>query len=75
MRNILEKCSYKGSELEHMVLAANEIYTFEQLSTMIQASNIELKNALIDLGAFQIDGNINENINNCTIKVYKLITC
>lgn len=58
LRDILEKCSYKGSELENEVLESNELYTFEQLSPIIQASDSELKNALKELGAFQIDGNI-----------------
>lgn len=58
LRDILEKCSYKGSELENEVLESNELYTFEQLSPIIQASDSELKNALKELGAFQIDGNM-----------------
>lgn len=56
MRSILEKCSYKGSELENEVLASNSLYTFEQLSAKIQSSNGELKDALKELGAFQLDG-------------------
>lgn len=56
MRSILEKCSYKGSELENDVLASNTMFTFDQLSAKIQASNHELKDALKELGAFQIDG-------------------
>ncbi|XP_025415371.1 sister chromatid cohesion protein DCC1 [Sipha flava] len=56
LRNLLEKCSYKGSELENEVLTSNEMYNFEKLSALIQASDNELKCALKDLGAFQIDG-------------------
>jgi sister chromatid cohesion protein DCC1 len=63
LRNLLEKCSYKGSELENEVLTSNEMYNFEKLSALIQASDNELKCALKDLGAFQIDGNIVKNIN------------
>lgn len=60
LRNLLENCSYKGSELEHTVLATSKMYTFENLSAMIQASNDELRNALINIGAFQIEGNMNK---------------
>lgn len=63
MRNLLEKCSYKGSELEKEVLASNEMYTFEHLSAIIQASDDQLKDALKEMGAFQIDGNKNKNYN------------
>ncbi|VVC28265.1 Sister chromatid cohesion protein Dcc1 [Cinara cedri] len=56
LRNLLEKCSYKGSELEHTVLETNEMFTFEHLSAIIQASDVQLKNALLDMGAFQING-------------------
>lgn len=58
MRSILDKCSYKGSELEDEVFASSEMYNFEKLSVLIQASDSELKCALEDIGAFQIDGNI-----------------
>jgi len=61
LRSILEKCSYKGSELEPEVLASNKMYTFENLLAEIQASDYELKDALKELGAFQINGNVNEN--------------
>lgn len=63
MRNLLDKCSYKGSELENEVLTSNEMYNFEKLSVLIQASDSELKCALKDLDAFQIDGNIVKTIN------------
>lgn len=56
MRNVLSKSSYKGSELENEVLTSNKIYTFADLSTIIQASDDELKNALKEIGAFEIDG-------------------
>jgi len=62
LRTLLEKCSYKGSELENDVLASNELYTFEKLSAKIQASDGELKDGLREIGAFQIDGNINEKM-------------
>lgn len=61
LRNLLDKCSYKGSELENEVLASNKIYTFANLSTIIQASDSELKNALKEIGAFEIDGIIMMN--------------
>lgn len=63
LRSLLEKCSYKGSELEKEVLASNEMYTFEHLSAIIQASDDQLKDALKEMGAFQIDGNKNNNYN------------
>lgn len=59
LRSLLEKCSYKGSELESEVKESNKLYTFEQLSAQIQASDGELKNGLKEIGAFQLDGNIN----------------
>lgn len=58
LRYLLEKSSYKGSELENEVLVSNELYTFDKLSADIQASNGELKNALKEIGAFEIDGNV-----------------
>lgn len=61
LRNLLEKCSYKGSELENEVLASSQMYTFENLSTIIQASDNELKIALKEIGSFEIDGSINKN--------------
>lgn len=61
MRSILEKCNYKGSEHENEVLASNSMYTFEQLSAKVQSSNSELKDALKELGAFQLDGIKNKN--------------
>lgn len=61
LRCILEKCSYKGSELEPDVLTSNKMYTFENLLAEIQASDCELKEALKELGAFQINGNLNKN--------------
>lgn len=57
LRDLLKKCSYKGSELEKEVLASNKMYTFEDLSAKIQASDNELKDALKEMGTFQIDGN------------------
>ncbi|XP_008185811.1 sister chromatid cohesion protein DCC1 [Acyrthosiphon pisum] len=57
LRHLLKNCSYKGSELEKEVLATSEMYTFEHLSAKIQASDNELKDALKEMGAFQIDGN------------------
>lgn len=62
LRTLLEKCSYKGSELENDVLASNELYTFEKLSAKIQASDGELKDGLKEIGAFQLDGEINKKI-------------
>lgn len=56
LRYLLEKCSYKGSELENEVLASNELYTWEMLSAKIQASDSELKNGLKEIGAFELDG-------------------
>ncbi|KAL5242866.1 hypothetical protein ACI65C_010276 [Semiaphis heraclei] len=56
LRDLLKKCSYKGSELEKEVLASNKMYTFEDLSAKIQASDNELKDALKEMGTFQIDG-------------------
>lgn len=67
LRNLLEKCSYKGSELEKEVLASNEMYTFEHLSAKIQASDDQLKEALKEMGAFQVDGNT--NLNNSSDKI------
>jgi len=55
LRSILEKCSYKGSELEPEVLASNKMYTFQNLLAEIQASDYELKVALKELGAFEIN--------------------
>jgi len=37
------------------------MYTFENLLAEIQASDCELKEALKELGAFQINGNLNKN--------------
>lgn len=68
MRNLLKNCSYKGSELEKEVLATCEMYTFEHLSAKIQASDNELKYALKEMGAFQIDGNLNKYINSIVPK-------
>lgn len=63
LRNLLDKSSYKGSELENEILASNKLYTFEDLSAKIQASDSELKIGLKEIGAFQINGIINKNIN------------
>lgn len=59
LRNLLNRSSYKGSELENEILASNKMYTFEDLSSKIQASEKELKIALKDMGAFQINGILN----------------
>lgn len=59
MRILLDKCSYRGSELEDEVLKSNEMFTFQNLSSKIQASDGEMKSALEEIGAFQIDGNVN----------------
>ncbi|XP_022175056.1 sister chromatid cohesion protein DCC1 [Myzus persicae] len=56
LRELLKKCSYKGSELEKEVLRFSETYTSEDLLAKIQASDDELKDALKEMGAFQIDG-------------------
>lgn len=56
LRTLLNSSSYKGSELENEILASNEVYTFKDLSSKIQASDEELKVALNDIGAFQING-------------------
>lgn len=58
MRNLLEKSSYKGSELENEVLASCEMYTFEELSAKIQASDDQLRDALKEMGAFQMEGDL-----------------
>jgi len=68
LRYLLKKCSYKGSELEKEVLATSEMYTFEHLSAKIQASDNELKDALKEMSAFQIDGNLNKYKNSIVIK-------
>lgn len=38
-------------------MASNKLYTFENLSAIIQASDDELKISLKEIGAFQLDGN------------------
>lgn len=44
------------------------MYTFEDLSSKIQASDEELKIALNDIGAFQINGILNKNYHNILLK-------
>jgi len=67
LRHLLQNCSYKGSELEKDILATSEMYTFENLSAKIQASDNELIDALKEMGAFQIDGNLTKNKNSIVI--------
>ncbi|XP_050546546.1 sister chromatid cohesion protein DCC1 isoform X2 [Daktulosphaira vitifoliae] len=53
--HILNKSSYKGSEHETEISETCELYTFKKLSTIVQASDDELREALKEIGAFQIN--------------------
>ncbi|XP_050434446.1 sister chromatid cohesion protein DCC1 [Adelges cooleyi] len=55
LTHLLSKCSYKGSECESEILETCEMYTYEKLSAVVQASDGELKEALKEIGAFQIN--------------------
>lgn len=57
LKQILHKSAYRGPEQEYTINKC-DLHTFEDLQNTIQASNQELKQALEDLNAFEIDGKI-----------------
>lgn len=57
LKQLLNKTSYRGSELEYKI-NTDDLYSFEELQDVIQASNVELTKALKDLNTITINGKI-----------------
>lgn len=57
LRKILEQSSYRGSELEpELIDSGVQLFSTKDLLNVIQASELELKKALSDIFAFELDG-------------------
>lgn len=57
LKELLLKSAYRGPELEYQIIPS-DLYTLENLQSVIQASNEELENVLKDLNVIVIDGKI-----------------
>lgn len=57
LKHLLNKTAYKGPEMEYTI-KSEDLYTIEDLQSVIQASNEELKQTLKDLNTITINGKI-----------------
>lgn len=57
LKQLLSKSVYRGPEMEYTI-KSDDLYTFNDLKNTIQASDDELKQALIDLNTITIDEKI-----------------